>query len=250
MTGNTLENLDQLVKNAQRPSDTRVVAVLDLFLELGAWVLDKHKTEHQTQEPQVVILPPAMVELTRRLRISSRVGRSGSGDAAGRSTRGSRRALGTPPKLLVREVYTSGFIPRQEFTRLDEARRLRMEVVHGLGTESIEPQTVSYLIGLARNFLRRATRCRRRVDRCQHNAKGAAARLTLICQSSGGPFSVQVSDWPISPSPLYSGERGWGEGAYSQANPAPLPPTPLPRMQGRGGVMGQTLSSQLLEPIT
>jgi serine/threonine protein kinase len=46
----------------------------------------------------------------------------------------------------------------------------------------------------------------------------------------------------MSPSPLYSGERGWGEGVRDpgetvQSSPAdltPSPPAPLPRVQGRG----------------
>src|SRR5260221_13579881 len=47
------------------------------------------------------------------------------------------------------------------------------------------------------------------------------------------------------PSPLYSGERGRGEGVripretrHSCADHAPSPPTPLPRVQGRGEIEG------------
>jgi hypothetical protein len=39
----------------------------DVDLRTGVWVLDEHKTEHATGEPRVVILTPAMVELTKRL---------------------------------------------------------------------------------------------------------------------------------------------------------------------------------------
>jgi hypothetical protein len=47
---------------------------------------------------------------------------------------------------------------------------------------------------------------------------------------------------PISPSPPYSGERGWGEGAWLP-RPKPLTPTPLPGVPGRGErLMGQSLS--------
>ncbi len=35
--------------------------------DLGVWVLDEHKTESKDQKARVVVLTPAMVELTRRL---------------------------------------------------------------------------------------------------------------------------------------------------------------------------------------
>jgi adenylate cyclase class 2 len=38
-----------------------------------------------------------------------------------------------------------------------------------------------------------------------------------------------------SPSPPYSGERGWGEGAGFCKGPSPSPPTPLPRSTGGEG---------------
>ena len=40
--------------------------------------------------------------------------------------------------------------------------------------------------------------------------------------------AMSLSVCPVSPSPPYSGERGWGEGVFvSDAKSAPSPPTPL-----------------------
>jgi integrase len=50
-----------------RPGEVGMVTAEHVNLELGVWVLDEHKTEHATQEPRVIILTPAMVELSRRL---------------------------------------------------------------------------------------------------------------------------------------------------------------------------------------
>jgi hypothetical protein len=50
-------------------------------------------------------------------------------------------------------VYASGYIPRDDFARVDEARRLRTEVVHGLASPAISAEAVYYLIRLARHFL-------------------------------------------------------------------------------------------------
>jgi integrase len=50
-----------------RPGEVAMVAAGHVDLRTGVWVLDEHKTEHATGEPRVVILTPAMVQLTRRL---------------------------------------------------------------------------------------------------------------------------------------------------------------------------------------
>jgi hypothetical protein len=61
--------------------------------------------------------------------------------------------IGTPPTTLLREVYASGYIPRDDCARVDEARRLRTEIVHGLASPGISSEAVYYLVRLARHFL-------------------------------------------------------------------------------------------------
>jgi integrase len=50
-----------------RPGEVSAVTAENFEERTGVWVLDRHKTEHSTGEPRVVILTPAMVELTKRL---------------------------------------------------------------------------------------------------------------------------------------------------------------------------------------
>jgi integrase len=50
-----------------RPGEVAKVTAADADLELGVWVLKKHKTAKKTGKPRVIYLTPAMVELTRRL---------------------------------------------------------------------------------------------------------------------------------------------------------------------------------------
>jgi len=50
-----------------RPGEVSMVNAGHVDLRTGAWVLDEHKSEVKTGEPRVVILTPAMVELTKRL---------------------------------------------------------------------------------------------------------------------------------------------------------------------------------------
>jgi site-specific recombinase XerD len=52
---------------AGRPGEVAMVTAEHFEPRTAVWVLDEHKTEHATAEPRVVILTPAMVELTRRL---------------------------------------------------------------------------------------------------------------------------------------------------------------------------------------
>src|SRR4051794_29880989 len=55
-----------------------------------------------------------------------------------------------------------------------------------------------------------------------------------------------LSDCPRSPSPPYSGERGWGEGVLSEKTQAPSPPTPRPGVPERGG-LGDRRSARGIE---
>jgi integrase len=50
-----------------RPGEVGMVTAEHVNFDLGVWVLDDHKTESKTQEARVIVLTPAMVELTRRL---------------------------------------------------------------------------------------------------------------------------------------------------------------------------------------
>ena len=50
-----------------RPGEVAMVTAGHVELRTGVWVLDEHKTEAKTGEPRVVILTPAMVELSKRL---------------------------------------------------------------------------------------------------------------------------------------------------------------------------------------
>lgn len=50
-----------------RPGEVSMVTGEHFESRTGVWVLDEHKTEGKTGEPRIVILTPAMVELTRRL---------------------------------------------------------------------------------------------------------------------------------------------------------------------------------------
>lgn len=50
-----------------RPSEIARVTASDANLELGVWVLHRHKTGKKTGKPRIVYLTPVMVEMTQRL---------------------------------------------------------------------------------------------------------------------------------------------------------------------------------------
>jgi integrase len=50
-----------------RPGEVRKVTAEHVNLDVGIWLLGKHKTAKQTQKPRVVYLTPAMVELCHKL---------------------------------------------------------------------------------------------------------------------------------------------------------------------------------------
>lgn len=54
-------------ESGARPGEVRAVTAADVNLDLGVWVLTKHKTFHKTGKPRVIYLTKDMVELTRRL---------------------------------------------------------------------------------------------------------------------------------------------------------------------------------------
>jgi integrase len=61
------EFLTALYQTGCRPSEVARVTAADVNLELGVWVLHKHKAATRTGKPRVVYLTPEMVELSRRL---------------------------------------------------------------------------------------------------------------------------------------------------------------------------------------
>jgi hypothetical protein len=63
--------------------------------------------------------------------------------------------VGTQPLLLVRELYSSGYISQEDFHRLERTRKLRTEIVHGLVPAIIDGGVVQYVINFARQFLAR-----------------------------------------------------------------------------------------------
>jgi integrase len=58
-----------LENTACRPGEVSTVNAGHVGLRTGVWVFDEHKTEDKTGEPRVVILTPAMVELTKQLMV-------------------------------------------------------------------------------------------------------------------------------------------------------------------------------------
>src|SRR5947209_5331249 len=59
------------------------------------------------------------------------------------------------------------------------------------------------------------------------------------------PFSSKYSFAAETPSSLYAGERGWGEGVFSPPKTDPLTSAPLPPITEAREVAGQTLSDRL-----
>ena len=61
--------------------------------------------------------------------------------------------IGTQPALLVRELYTSGRISPEDFRRLEEARRMRAEIIHGLCPSNVDAAAVQSVLDMARRLL-------------------------------------------------------------------------------------------------
>ena len=64
---NFREFLTALYLTGCRPGEVARVTAADVNLELGLWVIDRHKTARKTQKPRVIYLTPEMVEMSRRL---------------------------------------------------------------------------------------------------------------------------------------------------------------------------------------
>jgi len=58
--------LTALLDTGCRPSEVAGVAVGNVNLELGAWILSQHKTAKKTGKPRVIYLSPSMLKLTRK----------------------------------------------------------------------------------------------------------------------------------------------------------------------------------------
>jgi integrase len=61
------EFVTAMQETGARPGEVRGVTAADVNLDLGVWVLAKHKTAHKTGKPRVIYLNDAMVALTRKL---------------------------------------------------------------------------------------------------------------------------------------------------------------------------------------
>lgn len=61
--------------------------------------------------------------------------------------------IGTQPTVLIRELYASGPISHDDFRRLEEARRLRAEIIHGLSPSGVDAAAVQSVIDMARRLL-------------------------------------------------------------------------------------------------
>jgi integrase len=61
------EFLQAMFETGCRPGEVASVTAADADLNLGVWVLQKHKTAKKTKKPRVIYLTPVMVELTRKL---------------------------------------------------------------------------------------------------------------------------------------------------------------------------------------
>jgi integrase len=67
-----------------RPGEIARVTKAEVDLDLGVWVLQRHKTAKKSGKPRVVYLTPAMVELTRKLVLKNSEGPLFRGPRGGR----------------------------------------------------------------------------------------------------------------------------------------------------------------------
>jgi hypothetical protein len=61
--------------------------------------------------------------------------------------------VGIQPLTMVRELYSKGYISRDDFAQMEEARRLRAVVVHGLAPLAIDGGMVQSVVDMARRLL-------------------------------------------------------------------------------------------------
>jgi integrase len=66
--------LTALQESGARPGEVAKLTPEDVNLELGVWVLKRHKTRKKTSRPRVVYLTPVLLALTKRLLESTRPG--------------------------------------------------------------------------------------------------------------------------------------------------------------------------------
>jgi hypothetical protein len=66
---------------------------------------------------------------------------------------GKHTARGIQPRFLLNELYSEGIFSTDEFPRLEKAWRLRNEIVHGFAGPTVEPETVRFLLDVAKRLL-------------------------------------------------------------------------------------------------
>jgi hypothetical protein len=70
-------------------------------------------------------------------------------------SRGLKGRAGVVPQMLIRELFSSGFLSPDEMRLLEDARQVRMAAAHGLSPSTPSPELLRDLIRLARNVLMR-----------------------------------------------------------------------------------------------
>jgi hypothetical protein len=57
------------------------------------------------------------------------------------------------PRTLLNEVFSAGGLSRSDYSRLEKLIQVRNAIVHGFSTPEIEPETIQFLIDIARRLL-------------------------------------------------------------------------------------------------
>ena len=59
-----IKGKDKEQETGCRPGEVARVTAADVNLELGVWILKRHKTAKKTGKPRIVYLMPSMIDLT------------------------------------------------------------------------------------------------------------------------------------------------------------------------------------------
>jgi hypothetical protein len=87
---------------------------------------------------------PAMISAWAALEAAMRRRLRAEGENAG---------WGTQPRQMMNELYSTGIFSAEEFARLEQASRLRNEIVHGFVPTAVDPTLVQFLIETAVRLL-------------------------------------------------------------------------------------------------
>ncbi len=81
--GRFSDYLTALLESGARPGEVSNLTPENVNLDLGVWVLKKHKTKKKTGKPRIVYLTPALLEMSRRL-----MGETAAGQPLFRNSKG------------------------------------------------------------------------------------------------------------------------------------------------------------------